>query len=80
MHMYLGEVVKQGGLAPLFRAMVERVEATILKLHDEGCYGHQATTDTRKGEIGPSKYMGELEKILVHFQVRAGYGTDDAHY
>ena len=71
--------MKQGGLAPLFRAMVERVEATILKLHDADCYGQQATTATKEDEIGSSKYMDELEKILIHYQVRLRSGADDVY-
>lgn len=49
-------------VAPLFQAMLDRLESSVLKIHDQDFAGDTAAED------GPSSYIEELQRSAAHFR------------
>ncbi|KAH9576128.1 hypothetical protein CY35_01G146200 [Sphagnum magellanicum] len=49
-------------ITPLFKAIVEKLESCILQIHDQSFASEDNVGD------GCSKYMEEVQKLIVHFQ------------
>ncbi len=53
---------------PIFRAMVEGVEAAVLDMHSQQWDAAQSPGDDGRGAVSASRYMDVLTRRLTHYR------------